>query len=118
MMIGLGGFLGSTSRYLIYIYLQKKFIPDFPLGTFAVNILGCFFLGLLFSYSEKEGVLSEGWRLFFAVGFCGSFTTFSTFALENVRLQMDQQWPIFFLYTGLSIFLGFTAAYLGMIVAK
>jgi CrcB protein len=80
LFIGIGGFLGSISRYLLSQYVDKKIITLFPFGTFTVNILGCFLLGLLYALAEKEQVLTNELRLLLTVGFCGSFTTFSTFS--------------------------------------
>ncbi|MEO1051170.1 MAG: fluoride efflux transporter CrcB [Bacteroidota bacterium] len=118
LIIGLGGFFGSISRYLVYIWMGKRFAGAFPYGTFLANILGCLFLGVLFGLAERENVLTPQWRLFLATGFCGSFTTFSTFAFENVALQQKGDYATMLIYTGLSVVLGFMAAYLGFALAK
>ena len=113
LLIGTGGFLGSISRYLASRFLQNSIPSSFPYGTFFVNITGCLLIGIIYGLSEKSSLLTPEWRLFLAVGFCGGFTTFSTFANENLALLRDGEFFYFFLYTGLSVFLGIAATFLG-----
>jgi CrcB protein len=117
-IVGTGGFIGSVSRYLLSRVMQSSYPHAFPLGTFTVNILGCLLIGLIYGLSEKSPAITMGWRLFLAVGFCGGFTTFSTFANENLALLRDGEFFYFFLYTGLSVVLGITATFLGVIITK
>ncbi len=90
LIVGLGGFLGSASRYLVS-ELSAKFSNNhwFPLGTFTVNVIGCLLIGLFFGYSESRGVLSEELRLFLVVGLLGGFTTFSAFGFETISLHKN-----------------------------
>jgi fluoride exporter len=118
LLIGSGGFLGSISRYLASRLLQINFPSAFPYGTFFVNISGCFLIGLIYGFSERSSVLTPGWKMFLAVGFCGGFTTFSTFANENLALLRDGDFFHFFIYTGLSVFLGIAATFLGVVLTK
>jgi CrcB protein len=118
LLVGTGGFLGSISRYLASRFLQNSFPYAFPFGTFFVNIAGCFLIGLIYGVSERNQFLSSGWKLFLAVGFCGGFTTFSAFANENLALLRDGEFYYFFLYTGLSVFLGIAATFLGVLITK
>ena len=83
--VGIGGFLGSIARYLIQTMVPHK-AGIFPWGTFIVNIVGCLILGIIYGIAEKNELMTHEARLFFAIGFCGSFTTFSTFAVENLNL--------------------------------
>jgi CrcB protein len=118
LFIGTGGFIGSISRFLASRYLQNSFPSAFPIGTFFVNITGCLLIGLIYGFSERSSLLTPGWKLFLTVGFCGGFTTFSTFANENLALLRDGEFLHFFLYTGLSVFLGITATFFGVLITK
>lgn len=117
-IIGTGGFVGSISRYLTQQLVQERFDTSFPFGTLAVNIIGSFIIGVVYALSEKGGVLSPEWRLFLAVGFCGGFTTFSSFAYENFQMMKMEQFVFFALYMGLSLFLGILATYIGVVSIK
>lgn len=118
LIVGLGGFLGSVARFLASRYVQSQILSAFPYGTFIVNVLGCFLIGLFFGLSEKGNLMSADWRMFLTVGFCGGFTTFSTFANENMALLRDGNFFFFALYTSLSVFLGLLATYFGNLLTK
>ena len=118
LLVGTGGFLGSISRFLVSRYVQENIPVAFPLGTFIVNISGCLLIGVIFGFSEKSSLVTSGWKMFLAVGFCGGFTTFSTFANENLALLRDGEFFYFMLYTGLSVFLGIAATFLGVIISR
>jgi fluoride exporter len=118
LVIGTGGFLGSISRFLASRIVQNNFPSAFPFGTFFVNIAGCLLIGLIYGFSERSSLLTPGWKMFLTVGFCGGFTTFSTFANENLALLRDGSFFHFFLYTGLSVFLGIGATFFGVILTK
>ena len=92
LILGLGGFFGAVSRYMLSSYVQNLFKQTgFPYGTFAVNILGCFALGLLTHLAGTKGLLDANTRLFLMVGFVGAFTTFSTFSVESAALFQNGQ---------------------------
>jgi CrcB protein len=113
LMVGLGGFIGSIARYFLSkLNLQYDFL-SIPVGTLSVNVLGSYIIGFLTGISAKSELLTLEWRLFLMVGICGGFTTFSTFTNENLVLMHNGQFFSVFLYTGLSILLGFAAVYLG-----
>lgn len=118
LLVGTGGFLGSISRFLASRYFQNNFPSVFPIGTFLVNVTGCLLIGLIYGFSERSSLLTPGWKLFLAVGFCGGFTTFSTFANENLALLRDGEFFHFLLYTGLSVILGITATFFGVLITK
>ncbi len=117
-LVGTGGFFGSVSRFLASRFMQNYFPSAFPFGTFFVNITGCFFIGLIYGFSERSSLLTSNWKLFLAVGFCGGFTTFSTFANENLALLRDGEFFHFILYTSLSVFLGIAATFIGVLITK
>jgi CrcB protein len=117
-IIGSGSFLGGISRFLASRFIQNTTISAFPYGTFIVNILGCFLIGLFYGISERSNVMSTEWRMFLTVGFCGGFTTFSTFANENVALLKDGNIFYLALYMSLSVFLGILATYSGNLITK
>lgn len=118
LIIGTGGFLGSIARFLLARCIQQHVLSPFPYGTFWVNILGSFLIGLFYGISERNGFMSNELRLFLTVGFCGGFTTFSTFANENLSLLRDGAFFYFAAYAGLSLFLGLVAVYLGSLTTK
>ena len=118
LLVGTGGFLGTVSRFLTSRYFAAYFPSSFPLGTFVVNVTGCFLIGLIYGVAEKGDFLSTEWRLFLTVGFCGGFTTFSAFAAENMAMLRDSEIFNFFLYTGSSIFIGLLATFAGIMLTK
>jgi len=118
LLIGSGSFIGGVSRYFVARAVQNTWITSFTAGTLIVNLSGCLLIGLLYGLFEKYNVLSDDIRFFATVGFCGSFTTFSTFAFENVALLRDGNWINASIYTGLSVFLGIFAVYAGRIIVK
>jgi fluoride exporter len=113
LIAGTGGFVGTVARFLASRYFQNLFLSAFPFGTFLVNVTGCLLIGVFYGISQKGNMLTPELRMFLTVGFCGGFTTFSTFAGENIALLKDGNFLYFALYTGLSVFLGLMATYLG-----
>lgn len=117
-MVGIGGSVGSVARYLCQKFIHEWYSHPFPLGTFLVNITGCFLIGLIYSIAEKGNLLSPEGRLLLATGFCGGFTTFSAFALENVNLLKTGNIFYFGLYTAGSVILGIAATWLGIVISQ
>ena len=106
------------ARYLVSRLNTHVEWLSIPVGTLAVNVLGSFLIGFLIGVSERSPVLTVELRMFLMVGLCGGFTTFSSFSGENLMLMRNGQFLPLFLYTGLSILLGFTAVYLGYISTR
>lgn len=113
LLIAGGGAIGSVLRYLLSKWVQGFFDAVFPFGTFAVNMVGCLAIGIVFGLAEKTEILGHDMRIFLAVGICGGFTTFSSFANENVSLLRGGMFLQFAAYTAFSVFFGILFAYIG-----
>jgi fluoride exporter len=115
LLVGTGGAAGSMARYGIG-YLVNRYLhnPIYPWGTFAINILGSFLIGILFGLTGRSQWLQEWGILLLASGFCGGFTTFSTFALDNINLVQKGQSVIALIYIGLSVVFGLLLCRLGI----
>lgn len=118
LAIALGSAIGGICRYFSQLYLARWYPGSFPLGTFVVNILGCFLIGIFYALGEKGNLLTPEMRLFLTTGFCGGFTTFSTFAYENVNLLRTGDFVYAGLYLSGSIVLGIAGVYLGILLIK
>lgn len=118
LLIGTGSFIGGISRFLVSRFVQSAVLSAFPYGTFIVNILGCFLIGIIYGLTERGNLADAGLRMFLTVGFCGGFTTFSTFANENLALLRDGNILQFALYSSLSVFIGILATYFGNMITK
>ncbi len=115
LLIGIGGGLGSIARYLCQKGVALVYPHSFPWGTFAVNVIGCFLIGIFWGMSFRPSfAANESWKLFLMTGLCGGYTTFSAFSLEGIGLIKEQRLGLFFLYIAGSVLLGLLATYLGM----
>jgi len=117
LAIGTGSFIGGILRYLFSQSVQSRFLSAFPYGTLAVNIIGCFLIGIVFGISER-GNMSNEWRLFLATGLLGGFTTFSAFSNETVGLLRDGQFFYGTVYILSSIALALVGTFLGITLIK
>ncbi|HEX5154025.1 MAG TPA: fluoride efflux transporter CrcB [Parafilimonas sp.] len=118
LFIGIGGFMGSICRYLLQQFVQNNYPSSIPYGTLIVNIIGCFIIGLVYELSSKGNLLSSEMRLFLATGICGGFTTFSSFAYENVSMVLDGEFLYPLLYLLMSVVIGFGAVHAGILSIK
>lgn len=114
LMVALGGALGAVCRYGIS---RLPFEANFPIATFITNLIGAFLIGFIVGVSEKNNV-SERMVLFLKTGFCGGFTTFSTFSLETVTLLNDGKYLIGGTYMVLSLILCIAGAFAGQQCAR
>lgn len=113
-----GSALGGVIRFIISAYLQNRVSSKFPLGTFSVNLIGCFIIGAIFALISKSSLGNNDIRLLLATGFCGGFTTFSAFAIENLDMIKNGNYTIALIYIVLSIVLGITATLAGTLMFK
>lgn len=118
LIVGTGGFIGSVMRYLVQVFVEKELTTTFPWGTFVANIAGSFIIGVVFAFAEKGNVLSAEWRMFLAVGICGGFTTFSSFAYNNLTMIKEHSFGQLLWNVGGSLFFGILAVYIGFILVK
>ena len=114
ILVGLGGSLGSMGRYGVYL-LTRKLVPalTLPIGTFFVNVVGCFAIGCVVGILSGHETSAPHARLFFVVGVLGGFTTFSAFGLETVQLITTSQIAVACFYVSLSVLFGVLATWLG-----
>jgi len=117
LLVFLGGGFGSALRFLLGKYLNSG-ASGIPYGTFAANILGSLLIGIILGYAAKNEAISQQHTLLLATGFCGGFTTFSTFAYENHIFLKSGDFMTFSVYTIASFVIGFAAVFLGMYVVK
>jgi fluoride exporter len=117
-LIGMGSFIGGICRFLLQQSAQKHYPATIPLGTLAVNLIGCFLIGIIYQLAARGNVLSVEMRLFLATGLCGGFTTFSAFASENVTMVLGGNFYNAIFYTFLSVVTGFGAVHAGILLIK
>ncbi|TVZ55792.1 CrcB protein [Lutibacter sp. Hel_I_33_5] len=117
LLVFVGGGFGSALRFLVGKWLTNA-NGGFPYGTFTVNILGSLLIGIILGMAAKNETLSQGSTLLLATGFCGGFTTFSTFAYENHQLLKTGDFATFAIYTIASFAVGFLAVFTGMYLVK
>lgn len=114
--VGSGGFIGSVLRYLICRFVHSLFNFDFPIGTIVVNVIGCLCIGLITGLIERTGGTNQTAVLLLVTGFCGGFTTFSTFADDMLNLLHRNEWSLFIICLVLSLVLGVAMVALGRYV--
>ncbi|MCP9198373.1 fluoride efflux transporter CrcB [Gramella sp. GC03-9] len=116
ILVFIGGGLGSSLRYLIGRYLNAESL--IPYGTFLVNVLGSLLIGIILGWSLKNDSLNSPLNFILGIGFCGGFTTFSSFSFENYSLLKTGDYWAFSLYFFGSLFLGIMAVLTGILISK
>lgn len=118
LIAGAGGFVGTCGRYLVVKWAGGVWHGNFPMGTFLVNVIGCFIIGLIFGLLEKLPVMTPGERALLITGLCGGFTTFSSFANEMWTLGDKGDWTTFAFYLALSVIIGIACVWAGRAVMR
>lgn len=119
IFVALGGGAGAVARYLVGMQTLRAFGPNWPYGTFAVNILGGFLMGALAGYlAHRGGADQERWRLLLGVGVLGGFTTFSAFSLETALMVEKRAYAGAATYAAASVVLSIAALFAGLLIAR
>ena len=122
LFVAIGGAFGAMARYGLQVALQRE--VEFPLGTLTANLLGCFLLGIIAQlvasadWFNNAGIIPDQYRLLFAVGFCGSFTTFATLVLELNTLLQRNEYLFTFAYFMATMLGGFALFFAGILLVR
>ncbi|GEP51350.1 putative fluoride ion transporter CrcB [Flavobacterium noncentrifugens] len=118
LLVTLGGGIGSAFRYLTTVFVNKYYASAFPLATFIINILGCFLIGLLMGFFQKNNLPDSNLKWLLVTGFCGGYTTFSAFGFENISLLQSNNGVTAMLYICTSVITGLLAVWGGLILVR
>ncbi len=118
VFVGLGGFIGASTRYLISLYASKLFTSKIPIGTLTVNILGSLIIGIVMELTLKTSLISPHMKLFLTTGFLGGLTTFSTFSYETMELLEKGELLLAIFNIALNLLLSLGGAILGRGIIK
>ena len=118
VFVGLGGFIGASTRYLISLYASKLFTSKIPIGTLTVNILGSLIIGIVMELTLKTSLISPHMKLFLTTGFLGGLTTFSTFSYEAMELIEKGELLLAIFNIALNLLLSLGGAILGRVIIK
>ncbi len=118
LFVGLGGAFGSILRFLTSLLTAKYYSDTFPLATFITNVIGCFLIGLFIGILGQNIQSNSSLKLLLITGFCGGYTTFSTFAAENISLLQTNHYLIAIFYITTSIIIGLYALWFGYTITQ
>ncbi|MDO4814121.1 MAG: fluoride efflux transporter CrcB [Gemella sp.] len=118
IFIGIGGALGAIARHSLGLYIKNQFNTVFPVSTYTINIIGCLIIGILYGILDKYNLGNSVWNYLLVIGFCGSFTTFSTFANENVNLFQNGNIFTAICYIMASVIIGIISVKFGYMLIK
>ena len=116
--VALGGAVGTVARYLLTLVIQSRAGAGFPLATLLINISGSILLGFLMRYGLESTAASPEVRLLLTTGFCGGYTTFSTFSYETARLIEDGEWHRGAAYIAASVAVSLGGTFIGFALAR
>lgn len=116
--VAIGSAIGGVSRYLLGGLIQRLLDTTFPAGTLLINITGSFLLGAILRYAMETPTFTPEVRALLTIGFCGGYTTFSTFSYETLALLKDGEWIRAGVYVSASVLLSVTATFLGFALAR
>ena len=117
ILVFFGGGIGSLFRFIVTKYSNKNLI-SFPIGTSISNLVGCFIIGLLIAYYDRNDIPKKDIFLFISVGFCGGLTTFSTFMLDIFEMLKNENYQNIIPYFSVNFFLGFISVALGFLIFR
>lgn len=118
LAIAAGGVLGANARYLVSLYVAQRFGSEFPYGTMLINVSGSLVIGFFLTLVSERLDLSPLWRLFFATGFLGAFTTFSSYTFETATLLRDGAYVLALAYLFGSVAAGMLGVLAGIALAE
>ena len=118
LAISLGGILGANARYLVALYVAERFGTAFPYGTLLNNVTGSLVIGFFLTLAVERFSIDPLWRLFFATGFLGAYTTFSSYTFEAAQLMRDGSYGLAFLYLFGSVLAGMIGVFAGIMAAE
>ena len=118
LVISLGGILGANTRYLVTIYVAERFGTAFPYGTLLINVTGSLVIGFFLTLATERFTIDPLWRLFFATGFLGAYTTFSSYTFEAAQLARDGAYGLALAYLFGSVLAGMIGVFMGIAAAE
>jgi CrcB protein len=118
LVISLGGILGANTRYFVSLYVAERLGAAFPYGTLLINVTGSLIIGFFLTLITERYSVDPLWRLFFATGFLGAYTTFSSYTYEAAQLIRDGSYALAFLYLFGSVLAGMVGVFMGIVAAE
>jgi CrcB protein len=118
LAVSFGGILGANTRYFVSLYVAERLGTAFPYGTFLINVTGSLVIGFFLTLVTERFAVDPLWRLFFATGFLGAYTTFSTYTYEAAQLLRDGAYGPAFLYLFGSLLAGMLGVFAGIVAAE